>query len=385
MMKKKILLVEPGYKTEYPPLGLMKISTWHKRRGDYVDFIKHTPEQCQTGVLKHPLDFSGSYKPYRQHYDIIYITTLFTYYLREVVETIEFYKSLFPHSEIRVGGILATLLPDSIEKQTGIKPHKGLLRNDVESCPPDYSLFPNLDYSITFATRGCVNDCPFCAVKEHEPEFVVKDNWPEDINLLYTRAVFWDNNWFYSPNLEKDIRKLLEFKKRGVKVIDFNQGLDCRLFDEQMAKDLKDVPIKPLRFAFDNHSEDGYIQKAIELARKYGKKDVRVYVLYNFESEKDTPDYFFYRINEINRLGAFAYPMRYRPLDALNTQQCQTHISKSWDAELLRALKLTLMLFYSNGLISDKRDAFISIYGENKEQFINKLRVIYEKDKHRKK
>lgn len=66
----KILLVEPNYKNKYPPMGLMKISTYHKNRGDEVTFFK--------GVMdsKHFLE---------EQYDRVYITSLFTFYYNQTV------------------------------------------------------------------------------------------------------------------------------------------------------------------------------------------------------------------------------------------------------------------------------------------------------------
>ncbi len=39
-MKRKILLIEPNYKNKYPPIGLMKIATYHRNLGDDVKFFK---------------------------------------------------------------------------------------------------------------------------------------------------------------------------------------------------------------------------------------------------------------------------------------------------------------------------------------------------------
>ena len=70
----KILLVEPGYKNKYPPLGLMKISAYHKLKGDDVIFVKGENKELRA-----------------QMWDRIYITTLFTFYWRKTIKTIEYY------------------------------------------------------------------------------------------------------------------------------------------------------------------------------------------------------------------------------------------------------------------------------------------------------
>jgi hypothetical protein len=94
-------LVEPGYKSFYPPLGLMRISTWRKKAGDKVHFAKENP----------PPDYFGYTPPeLERHYDAVYITSLFTYHFTEVITCIKKYRSLYPSAEIHVGGVLATLL-----------------------------------------------------------------------------------------------------------------------------------------------------------------------------------------------------------------------------------------------------------------------------------
>jgi hypothetical protein len=377
-MKKNILLVEPPYNNPYPPLSLMKISTWHKKKGDDVQLIKDNHHSVNLDLFEKKQRY---YKKFKDHYDIIYITSLFTYQAQFVIESIKYYQGRFPNSRIRLGGIMATLIPEYVKEKTGIEPHVGLLRG-AENCSPDYSWFPNLSYSLTFTSRGCPRTCPFCGVRKHEPKFFAKENWVEDIDITKRRIIFWDNNWLASPNFEKDVKRLMKFRKIGITQIDFNQGLDCRYLDEEKIKLLSQIKINPLRLAFDNGSEDGHIQKAIELAQKYGFKDISVYVLYNFEDDKDTPEYFYYRINEINKLGALAYPMRYRPLNSASSSA--QYRSDKWDDKLLRALKLSLMFYYTKGMITKKREAFIDIYGNNTQEFKDKLYKIYKNDKLRK-
>ena len=132
----KILLVEPGYKNKYPPLGLMKISAYHKKLGDEVVFVKG-----ENKILKD------------MKWDRIYITTLFTFYWSRTIKTIRYYiNSVEQKENIYVGGILATLLYEDLLNESslhGITILKGLLdqpgvlgKNDiiVDRITPDYDI-----------------------------------------------------------------------------------------------------------------------------------------------------------------------------------------------------------------------------------------------------
>ena len=280
----------------------MKISTWHNKQDDDVEYIKHIPT---SPVL--PLFENERKQPLKDHYDVIYITTLFTYYAHDVIEAIKYYQARYPNSEVKVGGIMATLLPQYIEERTGIKPHEGLWRGP-EECSPDYTLAPDLKCSITFTSRGCPERCKFCAVRKHEPRFFVKENWEEDIDDTKSRIIFWDNNWLASPNFEKDINKLKELNKP----FDFNQGLDARFVTEEVAPELRGLRINPVRMAYDVPGERKALQRAVPALERAGfrRRRMIVYVLYNFE---DSPEEFLDRVRDLLEWGVVAYPCALSP------------------------------------------------------------------------
>ena len=91
----KILLVEPNYKNKYPPIGLMKISTYFKKKGDFVEFHKGLMPKSE--VLK---------------FNKILITTLFTFDFAMCVQTINYYIEIVGREKVYVGGIAATILPE---------------------------------------------------------------------------------------------------------------------------------------------------------------------------------------------------------------------------------------------------------------------------------
>ena len=79
----RVLLVAPNYYTRYPPLGLLKLSTYHKQKGDEVVFVRGN--KC--------LDYNP---------EIIYVTSLFTWTWEEVWQSVKFYKNYYPYENLRI-------------------------------------------------------------------------------------------------------------------------------------------------------------------------------------------------------------------------------------------------------------------------------------------
>lgn len=356
MSVSQFLLVEPIAKTPFPPLGLMKISTMLKNKFKKSEVFGQVGNATPKGLSKPKA---------------IFITSLFTWDLDAVIRSISFYRDRFPYSKIHVGGIAASLMPDYIRNVGGIEPHIGLL-DEAEICPPDYTLTFNrhLNASITFASRGCPRQCRFCSVKFHEPKFYARNDWAKDVSHSFKKVIFWDNNWLVSPNFESDCKALEQYEMS----VDFNQGLDARHYSERKAKRLASINIDPIRFAFDDMESEDKIMRAIRIAKKYSRKEIRVYVLYNFE---DAPEDFYYRINLLNKEKVLSFPMEYRKPTSSKTRFPGRH----WNSALLRALKLSLLFYYRKGMITESRKSFLSIYGKTPQEFINKLYDIYEYDK----
>src|SRR5205809_4943208 len=180
-MPSRVLLVEPDYYTRYPPLGLLKISTMHKARGDYVRLVRGKK------VI--------SFEP-----NTIYVTSLFTYSWRAVHDAVRFYKEKFPRAHVILGGIYASLLPDHAKLSGADEVHIGLLP-EAETLKPDWSLIPQWDGSILFASRGCVRRCGFCSVPKLEGRpsslmFSIRHL----VEPHHGRIILWDNNLLGNSN-----------------------------------------------------------------------------------------------------------------------------------------------------------------------------------------
>ncbi len=356
---KRILLIEPGYKAKYPPLGLMKISTYHKERADEVVFYKGTNIELRN-----------------QKWDMIYITTMFTYQWNITIKTIEFYQRNRANRNIKVGGILASLLKDDVEKETGVKSHFGLYRK-VDRLPPDYEL--SNDYytnnaSIGYMTRGCPNLCPYCAVPQLEPEYVPYIPLEGQIDPHKKDLILLDNNVLASEEFPKIIKEIKKYgfykgaKLNGkLRYIDFNQGVDVRRLTDERMRLLSELAIKPLRIAFDHiELKKLYIEK-MRLAHKYGIKHLSNFILFNYD---DTPEDFYERLrinielNEELGLSIFSFPMKFVPLNAKDRKYIDT---SRWTKTQLRGIQC--ILHATHGVVGPKPAFFEKAFGKGVVEF----------------
>jgi len=271
--------------------------------------------------------FHHGLKPASEVPSSIYITSLFTYAWRPVHEAVKYYRSLYPKANITVGGIYATLMPEHASLSNANSIHKGLYP-EAELCRPDYSLVPDCRSSVLFTTRGCIRNCPFCAVPRLEGSVSVCPGGIQGmLNENHKNIILWDNNILGFPNWRNIIEEL---KKLRVQ-IDFNQGLDPRLIDDDIAEELSGLNIQPIRMAYDNLGETKAIRTAITALNEAGfsRRRMIVYTLYNFT---DTPKDFLERVRSLLSWGVVSYPMRYEPLNSLTKNK---YISPHWTSPQL--------------------------------------------------
>jgi len=317
----KILLVEPAYYSQYPPLGLLKLSTLYKAQGHEVRFVR--------GVR-----LVTKFVP-----DEVQVTSLFTWAWRPVWEAVAFYRALFPRAKVSLGGIYATLMPDHA-RQSGAHEVVTGINKDAEDLMPDYELVPDWHKgraaSIVFSHRGCIRKCDFCAV----PKLEGKPFQMRGTGLIghlvhpdHKRVIFWDNNILGESHWRDVFAELRELNLEA----DFNQGLDARLITEEVADELKRLNLPTIRMAYDFAGMRKSVHNAVSNLKRAGLSSNRMrhvssYVLYN---HRDSPDDLFERVRDLLAWGVAAYPMRYQPLTGEGALEKDSFIAPKWTAEEL--------------------------------------------------
>lgn len=204
--------------------------------------------------------------------------------------------------KVRAGGPAVSLMPDYLVDVAGIGGEVDALKHHN----------PN----ATFTSRGCIRKCGFCAVPKIEPDFVELPRWE-------AKPIVCDNNLLACsvPHFEHVIDSL-----KGLKEVDFNQGLDARLLTNRHAERFAELDLSVVRLSWDHTALERSVMRAIEILRKAGfpRSRIRVYVLIGFD---DTPEDARYRLESLQGVGIDPNPMRYHPLDALELRK---YVGPNW-------------------------------------------------------
>lgn len=176
-----------------------------------------------------------------------------------------------------------SLSPDAIIGGSGID-LRVELPPEIEHIMPDYTLYPNINFSLGFTSRGCIRKCPFCIVPQKEGNIKPTASIYEFWNRNHKKIVLLDNNLLASPNWRETLSDLCR-ERVGV---DFNQGLDIRLIDDEKVHFLKRVKAKTLRFAFDDIAFEAATRRGIELliSNDISPRKLCFYVLVGFNNKK---------------------------------------------------------------------------------------------------
>lgn len=259
----KIRLLAPDSK--YPNLAIMKISSYHKSKGDDVKWYDHNNDFLDT--------------------DILYISKIFNF-TDEPVE--------LPLNDCKIyrGGTgydIKGKLPDEIENITQL----------------DWSLYPDCDYSIIFTTRGCIRKCKFCIVNEKEG---LIHNIPlTSLNPNGKHIKILDNNFFANPSWRENLKMLKQFNQP----LEFNAGIDLRILTKEQCEELAKCKIKSIHCAWDNYKDKEYILPKLKMLTEYVKPyKILCYVLVGFEN-KEIVETDIERVETIWSLGVYPFVMGY--------------------------------------------------------------------------
>ena len=245
-------------KNPFPNLALMKLSAWHKKQGDTVEWY-------------HPM-FSG-------HMDKVYMSKVFSF--------TPDYQYFIDADEIFMGGSGYCIYLDENGKEHFDKTKDIELPYEIEHIMPDYSLYGITDTAYGFMSRGCPRGCDFCHVKDKEG---LRSRKVADLSEFWSgqkNIQLFDPNTLACKEWKSILQQLIDSKA----YVDFNQGVDIRLMTEEKAHMLKQVKVKQIHFAWDRYEDKEIIQPKFKqftdvFGKSFNRAKTQCYVLCGFKEKK---------------------------------------------------------------------------------------------------
>lgn len=275
-MSEKIGLIDvDGH--NFPNIPLMKISAYHKNRGDDVSWYQ-------------PL-FSG-------HMDRVYMSKVFSF-----TPDYEYYID----ADKVIKGGSGYCISEKNGKEIFDCSKNSPLPPEIEHQYPDYEIYGIQDTAYGFLSRGCPRNCEFCHVakKEGAHSYKVADLsefWKGQKNIILC-----DPNILACPEWKELLQQLIDSKAK----ININQGLDIRLMTEEKAELIGKMRVDSVHFAWDRYQDKDIVIPKFQRFKEitgWGTRKTSVYVLTNFDTtfEQDLE-----RIYTLRELGYDPYVMIY--------------------------------------------------------------------------
>lgn len=266
-----------------PNLALMNISAYHEKRGDKIFYSQSpTPEL---------------FEPKPADYGIVYASCIFT----KTKPALELFKSNFPSSVI--GGT-------GTDSNATVKDFIPYIGNEVS-----YRNYPKFQASIGFLQRGCRMKCKFCVVPQKEG----KPYYYQSVNQLYRGFPFprelhlLDNDFFGVPDWKQHISDI----RQGNFKVCFNQGINVRLINDEIAEALTTVKYFDMKFkhrriytAWDNLNHEKAFFNGVKklIAAGINPNHIMAYMLIGYDPE-ETMERIQYRTKKMINWGIKPYPM----------------------------------------------------------------------------
>lgn len=258
----EIALHDSDY-TGFPNYALMKLSAYHKAQGDSVEW----------------------WIPLKK-YDKVYSSKIFTFSPED---------PMLPSDTIKCGTGYGNL---------------DKLPQEIDDMMPDYSIYPSVEHSIGFITRGCIRKCPWCIVPKKEGMICPYREW-QDIKRRDTECrdiVFMDNNVLAHEHGIKQMERMIGQNIR----IDFNQGMDARLITPEVAEIMSRLKwIRFIRMSCDTDAMLDTVIEKIDLLKRHGVKPYRVFVYLLVQDIKSAEN----RALALRDVGADVFAQPYRDFE----------------------------------------------------------------------